>query len=129
RDSINPIQNLAQKFKIVFSSRDRFLQPIEELLFAFVTFLFRQAFMKHDPLFQFANRSPECAFECFGMFFAQAFRRKSMSHETFELHKLTVLELVHGTVALWAGERNLIAWRLGGRMIRCCLLLRTHSSI
>ena len=71
--------------------------------------------MKHDTFFQFANGSPECAFERFGMFFAEALRRKSMPNETLELRQLKVRHVVHWSVAFRAGQAGFD--RLAGSMV------------
>src|SRR5436190_4865719 len=85
--------------------------------------------MKHHAFFQFADCSPEGTFERFGMFFTKAVRRKAMADETFEVRELAALHFVDWTIALRAGQRNLIASWLARRMLRACFILHIVPSI
>ena len=106
---LNPVQDVAQQFQVFLRRVERLLKALEQLLFSYIPLVLGQTLMKYDPFFQAPYGSPECAFDCFAVFFAQAFWGKSMPDEACELRKLAALHFEYRTVAFRAVERDLVA--------------------
>src|SRR5438270_3037145 len=65
--------------------------------------------MKHSALLERAHGRPKRPFKRFSVLVTQTFRRKGVTDKTLEAGQVTLPYFVQRPIALWAGERNLIA--------------------
>jgi|SRR5947209_18761920 len=118
KPELDPIEDIAEKFEILFRGTNGFSEAVPQFVFPFVPFLaLDQPLVKHDALFEFANGRPKRALQRFGMFFTQALGRVGVTDKALVARELAFLLFVKRAVAFRARNRDLLARWFLCRMI------------